>query len=261
MVLYVSWRMWPLKRVISPHTSALSRTVVCLKPMLTCLPHKRSDLPARPQPSCKPRQHQRYSHLDVPWTFVTNSNTPLPWLLPFHRCCLLHMECSSNPFVHDGPAWLEQLGSGHATQEGDPYPQYPDDADVPEGQSEVAFRVKAATDIKALGNDLYKKVLPITCCVYNCILQTFCTLCCNCSKLARLHSASRHAFIRTCQFQALACHMPDVILNANASSSPQGIKQALLCHSSVHCPAVSKFPTTDIDTVPNVHADRVKALL
>ncbi|KAL3130719.1 hypothetical protein ABBQ38_000068 [Trebouxia sp. C0009 RCD-2024] len=42
-------------------------------------------------------------------------------------------------------------------EEGDPYPQYPDDADVPEGQSEVAFRVKAATDIKALGNDLYKK--------------------------------------------------------------------------------------------------------
>ena len=43
-------------------------------------------------------------------------------------------------------------------QEGDPYPQYPDDADVPQGQSEVAFRVKAAADIKALGNDLYKKV-------------------------------------------------------------------------------------------------------
>lgn len=43
-------------------------------------------------------------------------------------------------------------------QEGDPYPQYPDDADVPQGQSEVAFRVKAATDIKSLGNDLYKKV-------------------------------------------------------------------------------------------------------
>lgn len=43
-------------------------------------------------------------------------------------------------------------------QAGDPYPQYADDADVPEGESEVAFRVKAATDIKALGNDLYKKV-------------------------------------------------------------------------------------------------------
>ena len=43
-------------------------------------------------------------------------------------------------------------------QEGDPYPQYPDDADVPQGQSEVAFRVKAATDIKTLGNELYKKV-------------------------------------------------------------------------------------------------------
>lgn len=43
-------------------------------------------------------------------------------------------------------------------QEGDPYPQYPDDADVPQGQSEVAFRVKAASDIKTLGNELYKKV-------------------------------------------------------------------------------------------------------
>ena len=43
-------------------------------------------------------------------------------------------------------------------QDEDPYPQYADDADIPEGESEVAFRVKAATDIKALGNDLYKKV-------------------------------------------------------------------------------------------------------
>ncbi len=43
-------------------------------------------------------------------------------------------------------------------QDEDPYPQYADDADIPEGKSEVTFRVKAATDIKALGNDLYKKV-------------------------------------------------------------------------------------------------------
>ncbi len=46
-------------------------------------------------------------------------------------------------------------------QDEDPYPQYADDADIPEGESEVAFRVKAATDIKALGNDLYKKVLKL----------------------------------------------------------------------------------------------------
>lgn len=43
------------------------------------------------------------------------------------------------------------------SQDEDPYPQYADDADIPEGESEVTFRVKAATDIKALGNDLYKK--------------------------------------------------------------------------------------------------------
>lgn len=43
-------------------------------------------------------------------------------------------------------------------QDGDPYPQYADDADVPEGETEVIFRVKAASDIKALGNALYKKV-------------------------------------------------------------------------------------------------------
>lgn len=42
-------------------------------------------------------------------------------------------------------------------QDGDPYPQYADDADVPEGETEVIFRVKAASDIKALGNALYKK--------------------------------------------------------------------------------------------------------
>ena len=55
-------------------------------------------------------------------------------------------------------------------QEGDPYPQYPDDADVPQGQSEVAFRVKAATDIKALGNELYKKVQRRILCICLCCL-------------------------------------------------------------------------------------------
>lgn len=54
-----------------------------------------------------------------------------------------------------------QLAPGASTapplQEGDPYPQYADDADVPEGQSEVTLRIKAATDIKALGNEFYKK--------------------------------------------------------------------------------------------------------
>ena len=55
-------------------------------------------------------------------------------------------------------------------QEGDPYPQYPDDADVPQGQSEVAFRVKAATDIKALGNELYKKVQRHIPCICLCCL-------------------------------------------------------------------------------------------
>lgn len=55
-------------------------------------------------------------------------------------------------------------------QEGDPYPQYPDDAEVPQGQSEVAFRVKAATDIKALGNDLYKKVHRRSPCICLCCL-------------------------------------------------------------------------------------------
>ena len=43
-------------------------------------------------------------------------------------------------------------------QDGDPFAQYPDDADVPEGESEVAFRIRAATEIKGIGNELYKKV-------------------------------------------------------------------------------------------------------
>ena len=42
-------------------------------------------------------------------------------------------------------------------QDGDPFAQYPDDADVPEGESEVAFRIRAATEIKGIGNELYKK--------------------------------------------------------------------------------------------------------
>lgn len=42
-------------------------------------------------------------------------------------------------------------------QDGDPFAQYADDADVPEGETEVAFRIRAATEIKGIGNDLYKK--------------------------------------------------------------------------------------------------------
>ena len=48
-------------------------------------------------------------------------------------------------------------------QDGDPFAQYPDDADVPEGESEVAFRIRAATEIKGIGNELYKKASGFTC--------------------------------------------------------------------------------------------------
>lgn len=48
-------------------------------------------------------------------------------------------------------------------QDGDPFAQYPDDADVPEGESEVAFRIRAATEIKGIGNELYKKASDLSC--------------------------------------------------------------------------------------------------
>jgi hypothetical protein len=42
-------------------------------------------------------------------------------------------------------------------QEGDPYPEWPDDAEVAPGQSEVSFRLAAAEVIKAKGNELFKQ--------------------------------------------------------------------------------------------------------
>ena len=41
-------------------------------------------------------------------------------------------------------------------QEGDPYPEWPEDAEAPEGQSEAAFRMAAAETIKSRGNKLFK---------------------------------------------------------------------------------------------------------
>ena len=70
----------------------------------------------------------------------------------------MHVGACCRLLTRQQQASHKQIERSLCEQEGDPYPQYPDDADVPEGQSEVAFRVKAATDIKALGNDLYKKV-------------------------------------------------------------------------------------------------------
>lgn len=43
-------------------------------------------------------------------------------------------------------------------QEGDPYPEWPDDVEVPESQSEVHFRLAAAETIKGRGNELFKQV-------------------------------------------------------------------------------------------------------
>ena len=42
-------------------------------------------------------------------------------------------------------------------QEGDPYPEWPEDAEVPAGQREAAFRLAAAEDIRAKGNTLFKE--------------------------------------------------------------------------------------------------------
>ena len=43
-------------------------------------------------------------------------------------------------------------------QEGDPYPEWPDDAEVPPGQREADFRLTAAEAIRAKGNALFKEV-------------------------------------------------------------------------------------------------------
>ena len=45
-----------------------------------------------------------------------------------------------------------------ALQEGAPYPEWPDDVEVPQSQSEVQFRLGAAETIKARGNELFKQV-------------------------------------------------------------------------------------------------------
>ena len=43
-------------------------------------------------------------------------------------------------------------------QDGDTYPDFPEDGDLPEGEAEVKARIEAATAIKARGNDLFKQV-------------------------------------------------------------------------------------------------------
>lgn len=43
-----------------------------------------------------------------------------------------------------------------------PYPAYPDDAEVPEGMAAFDFHVKAASDIRAAGNEFFKKVTACT---------------------------------------------------------------------------------------------------
>jgi len=48
--------------------------------------------------------------------------------------------------------------SAMLVQEGDPYPEWPDDAEVPAGESEVQFRLAAAETIKGRGNELFKQV-------------------------------------------------------------------------------------------------------
>ena len=42
-------------------------------------------------------------------------------------------------------------------QDGDPYPEWPEDAEAPEGESEVSFRLAAAETIKGRGNELFKQ--------------------------------------------------------------------------------------------------------
>ena len=43
-------------------------------------------------------------------------------------------------------------------QDGDTYPDFPEDGDLPEGEAEVKARIEAATAIKGRGNDLFKQV-------------------------------------------------------------------------------------------------------
>lgn len=43
-------------------------------------------------------------------------------------------------------------------QDGDTYPDFPEDGDLPEGEAEVKARIEAATAIKGRGNELFKQV-------------------------------------------------------------------------------------------------------
>ncbi len=45
-------------------------------------------------------------------------------------------------------------------QEGDPFPEWPEDADLPEGEAEFSFRIAAAETIRSKGNELFKQVIP-----------------------------------------------------------------------------------------------------
>lgn len=47
-------------------------------------------------------------------------------------------------------------------QDGDTYPDFPEDGDLPEGEAEVKARIEAATSIKGRGNDLFKQVRGAT---------------------------------------------------------------------------------------------------
>lgn len=61
-------------------------------------------------------------------------------------------------------------------QEGDPFPEWPEDAEVPEGQSEAAFRMTAAETIKAKGNELFIQVSTPAC--QSTLRSTLCTNSC-----------------------------------------------------------------------------------
>lgn len=43
-------------------------------------------------------------------------------------------------------------------QEGDPFPEFPDDTDLPAGEDEVSFRLKASNMIRDRGNILFNEV-------------------------------------------------------------------------------------------------------
>ncbi|CAK0785606.1 hypothetical protein CVIRNUC_008817 [Coccomyxa viridis] len=69
---------------------------------------------------------------------------------PVHDCVIV--DCGELPADAD----LAAIPTFTA-QEGDPYPEWPDDVEVPQSQSEVQFRLGAAETIKARGNELFKQ--------------------------------------------------------------------------------------------------------